>query len=254
MSSVRRIALTIVLLAIPRPSSPQGMRQISDSTLSAPCADWNGTRLAPEVTGRIHKRSNDVPPFPNEDPHLRDPGAWPSTTRFGGAQCSLRVEELGGGWVRKVRSLKEVRPKNGVCLYYECAPWKGWGSRRGPFYCWYSDGSERWLKERSWKAPDSLRSVTDTYQYYRSGELYRRESRNDSAHPEHFDPQGPYEWFDEVFERNGRLVACGYSKMDGAGAQTMACYYLGKQVGYREFGDRMAEFSRRASGAPAPSK
>jgi len=61
--------------------------------------------------------------------------------------------------------------------------------------------------------------------------------RNDSLDPGSHDPEGPYEWFDEVFARNGQLLACGYGKMDGSGARVFACYVLGKEVQYREFGE-----------------
>src|SRR4051812_44101033 len=129
----------------------------------APCTDWDHT-LALELKKMVHRRAKDVPKFPHDDPQLREPSGWPNTIRIEGVPCSLRVQESGGDWVKDVRSLAEVSSTSGVCLYYESAPWKGWQSRRGPFYCWYVLGSKRWLHERSWGGP--------IYQYYPSGRLY----------------------------------------------------------------------------------
>ena len=218
MGRTRRIALAIVLLPLAWVSSPRAVAQVPDSTLHAPCVGWSVSALPPKLARRIHKRAKDVPAYPHEDPSLNDPATWPGTARIGGAQCSLRVEELGRNRISRARSLDEVAPKNGVALWYESAPWKGWGSRRGPYYCCYSLGSKRWVHDRSWMNPGAHKS-TGIYIYYTSGELYLYER----------------EGLDEVFDRNGCLVACNASG---------SCYYLGRRASPHEFNLRVSELLR----------
>jgi len=232
MNRIPIAALLGLVLSMASPAGAKASIQPPDSALQVPCVEWKLAALSPVIRDRIHVRAKDVPPFPKEDPRLRDPKAWPTTTRIGGEVCSLRVEGPLDG--------------RATCHFYECAPWKGWRSRRGPFFCWFTDESGTRLEERSWLTPDSLRSIVDIYQEYRSGELLKHDSRNDSNHPGTYDPQGPYEWFTELFSRKGCLVACGYSKLDGTGTRTTACYFLGKEVGYREFQDRKVDFLRHA--------
>jgi hypothetical protein len=139
---------------------------------------------------------------------------------------------------------KESQPSCRYSLHYESFPERGWKSRRGPAYYWTADG---WLRERSWRAPDPFRAISDIYQYFKSGELLRYGHRNDPLDPKKPGPQGPYEWFDEIFARDGSLIACGYSKMDGAGRRVLACYVLGMEIGYREFKEQEIEFLHRAA-------
>ena len=247
MGSLRTIALLAILVSFAPCVRAQQDLQPPGPPWTRPCVDWNLAALSPVIRERIHVSARSVPPFPNEDPRLRDPHAWETTTRIGWGVCSLRVVECGPDWFKQVRSLGEVSAGNGYCLYYEGAPWTGWGARRGPFYCWSSRGSERWLSERSWEAGDSIRSIKETYQYYPSGELRRHESRNESIYAGGLGAQGPYEWFDEVFAREGCLVACAYAKKDSTRASVASCYFLGKQVAYREFQERKADFMTRAS-------
>ena len=218
MGRTRRIALGIVLVPLALAPSLSAVAQLPDSALRGPCADWSVSALRLETKKRIHVRAKDVPGYPHEDPRLHDPAAWPSTARIGGAQCSLRVEELGRDRISRVRSLDQVAPKSGVALWYESAPWRGWTSRRGPYYCWLSLGSKRWVHDRSWKNPGDRRSE-GTYVYYTSGELYL------------YERQG----LNEVFDRNGCLVACNTSG---------SYYYLGRQVSPREFNLRTSELLR----------
>lgn len=217
--------------------------QGGDSVMDAPHISWRISELVPAIASRIHITADRVPAFPREKRELRDARKWPKTTVIGGLRCILRVQELGGDYIADLKSLDQLRPGAAYGLHYEVAGWTGWKASRGPSYYWRSDGR---LYERSWRSPDTTRSITDTYQYYTSGELLRHSHRNDSLTPGVPDPQGPYEWFDEVFARNGDLVACGYSKMDGAGARTLAFYVLGKGVGYDEFQSAKVDFIRRA--------
>jgi hypothetical protein len=221
MNGVPLVALLGLALSMASPAGAKAPMQPPDSTMQPPCVEWKLAALSPVIRDKIHLRAKDVPPLPHEDPRLRDPKAWPGTTRIGGSVCSLRVEALLDG--------------RATCHSYECAPWRGDRSRRGSSFCWLTDESGTWLEERSWIAPDSLRSMV-TIQEYRSGELLKYGSRN----------EGLSEWFTELFDRSGCLVACGYSKLDGAGARTTACYFLGTKVGYREFEDRVADFLTHA--------
>jgi hypothetical protein len=209
-----RFTTALLLLTLTLSPGLESRAQVQHSSARAPCWDWSTLPLESEVTNRIHKSAKKVPAFPKEGQRFRDPTDWPMTTRIEGVRCSLRVQELGGDWVRDVRSLEEVSSKNGVCLYYEGPPWSGWGSRRGPFYCWYTIGYKWWLHERSWQSRGAL--GTGIYQYYRSGELYRYEG----------------EGLNEVFDQNGCLLALRYSA---------SYYWLGTQIGSREFYERVAK-------------
>ena len=243
MLGVRRACLIALVVTLAITAGRRAESQNRDSTLTAPHPEWNLSTLSPVIARRIHLSADRVPAFPGEDLRLRNPKRWPKTMVIEGVVCALRVQELGGDYVKNVRSLDDVKHGNGYGLSYEAAPWKGWKSRRGPSYYWTSDG---WLHERSWRTPDSHRSITHNYQYYRSGELLRYSHRNDSSNPGATDSDRSYEWFDEIFARSGHLVACGYAKMGRAGGRTFAFYFLGKEVGYREFEERKGDFLRRA--------
>lgn len=242
-----RVVLLLVLFTLTSsPSSASGLFEDRDSVPAQPDVRWDLSSLAPVVASRIHLTADSVPAFPHEDPSLRNPRKWPAALTIAGLRCSLRVQEIRIGpllSIENVRSFADVRPGFGYGMLYETSRGDGRVERYGPSYFWDSNG---WLHERDYQSPDTLRSVADTYQYFKSGKLIRYCHRNDSRHPGKPDPEGPYEWFDELFALGGQLVACGYSKTDGAGVRTTACYILGKSASHSEFGDWKVAYLRRA--------
>ena len=230
MRTIRIVVILALFMSVAPRAGAKASTQSPDSTLTTPRVEWKLATLSPEARKSIHVSAKDVPSFPNEDPRLRDPKAWPTTTRIGGAICSLRV---GGG------------PVGLHSLYYQSAPWKGLQSKRGPYYFWRSLGSGEWLTERSWVVRDSRQTHIDTYQYYHTGELIRYQRTRSSGQPLLFFQHRRSEGLDEVFARNGCLVASAYW-VDG---KLVGCYYLGGQVGYQEYLDRTGELIMRANAA-----
>lgn len=199
---------------------------------------WNLAELPHVLKSRVHTKVTDLPPFPIDHSLLKDPNKWPATRVIAGVQCSLRVRG-GTDGIRDMRSLEDLRPSDRYyCLYYR-APL---GSS-GPRYCWDRKG---WIFEQSWHTPDSTREIYEVTTFWRSGEVLRREWRNDSKKPKGADPKGPYEWFEELFTLEGDLLACAYGKMDGSGSQLSACFWAGQEVTYARYGTHKLEFYRTA--------
>jgi len=215
-----------------------------DSAFVVPRFVWNVSALSPHVASRIHTSASRVPPFPRESPRLRDARNWSEVIVIDGHQCSLRMSGDEGDVSYKARTFGDVRPGDGYSAWYERPPWAGWESMCGPSYHWGADGR---IYERSWRPPSDHRAISTTYQYYRSGELLAFDRRDDRIHPSANDDEGPYEWYSELFARDGRLIACGYSKTNGAGVVVSACYIFGKEVGYREFEVRKGKLLIRAA-------
>lgn len=209
--------LALALTCLASGSAPGG-----DSAMTELHVNWNLTDLPNVLRSRVHIRASDLPPFQIERSLLKDPRSWPRTRVFAGVPCSLRVRS-GSDVMRDIRSLDEVRPEDWwYCLYYQ-----GTEGSSGPECCWDRSG---WMFERSWHTPDSARTIYLVTTFWRSGEVLRCEWRNDSKKPKAADPNGPYEWFEEFFKRNGDLLACGYGKMDGSGKQVSARFWAGMEV------------------------
>lgn len=234
---------TMAIAPLPRPDL-----SIPDSVLVAPKIEWKRSDLPLVISRRIHVRADQVPPFPHEEEAMRDARAWPKRKVLFGRTYELCVTELGGDTFREVSSLDQVRSGCGWSLYYSKDASNRearWRSRMGPAYYWDSDGR---LTERAWHNLDGIRDVTHDYQYLPTGQLVRYSYRSDSRQPKS-DPQGPFEWFNEDFAREGALVLCGYSKTDGQGANVGSFYYLGDSLSYRDFSRRQADFLVRAFSA-----
>jgi hypothetical protein len=239
MHGTRHVTLAIVVASL---AGYLPARAQDDSILGAPHAHWDVKSLAPVIRSRVHLKASDLPPFPMDSSLSKDAHQWPATRAIEGVSCSLRVESP-----RTVGSVQEVRPGDGYCLYYLEALRVGYSARRGPMYCWSGEGK---LTERSWRTPDSLRTIYSVTTYYRTGEVFMHESRNDSKREAGFDPRGPYEWFQEFFDRRGDLIGCGYGKMDGSGARVIARYWMGREVTRDQYNELELELLRRAFPGP----
>jgi len=243
MNGIPLIGLAVFALSIARPAEAEGTARPANQTLETPCPKWNLAALSPEARKRIHLRAKDVPPFPNEDPRLRDAENWPTAASIGGEVCSLRVQEMDYDVVKTVRSLSEVHPKNGYCLYYQAAPWTVRAPKRGPFYCWWPTPFGKWLTERSSTVQDKHGTTTEIYQYYPSGDLLIHERTYRSSHPVMFFQRERREHLEESFDSSGCLVAWGF----WVDNKRVGSYYLGRQVGFEEFGERKVELIRKAN-------
>ena len=224
------VSLAVPLLLASIRTTPPSMPAVPDSVLAEPRVDWNAAAIPPEIAGRLHWSAGRVPRFPEEDKRLTDPRKWPRTKVIAGVSCQLRIVE----WLdhfRTVSSFAKVRRDSWYWLFYEANPGE-WLSRRGPAYEWRSNGS---LHLRSWTDRDSQRIVVQTYEYYKSGGLFIYLYQNDREGGAGSGSKGPWEQVEEVFARNGALIALRYVRSDGAKLTTSAYRYLGREVDSREF-------------------
>jgi hypothetical protein len=170
-----------------------------------------------------------------------DPRKWPDVMTIGGVPCSLGVQtgEYDAIWF--VRSLNEVKPGANYGLFYSRVPNDRQRSQRGPAYYWRGDST---LTERYWKGGDSLRLESLEYIYYPSGELFRFISRSEEPNLR-TEARSASEMFEELFARNGTLIGCVYSSGGGAAKRVPVGYWMGTEVGYREYHKRMIEAQLR---------
>jgi hypothetical protein len=99
--------------------------------------------------------------------------------------------------------------------------------------------------ERFWKDGDSLSYVTYDYLYHPSGELFRFNYRRD-GYDLRTESRSPFEWFKEVFDRDGALVGCALGSGGGSAKGLSVGYWLGKEVGIREFMDHLLDAQAKA--------
>lgn len=139
--------------------------------------------------------------------------------------CSLRVETGESDTFWYVESLSEVKPGARFSLFYTGVPQDYRRARRGPTYSWRGDGT---LADRYWK--DEKRNPE--YMYYRSGRLFRYISGG---------PVAGLESLDELFARNGMLIACHFDS--GRGQEY---WWAGRRVESEEYYGWALESQRRA--------
>jgi hypothetical protein len=203
MNRILLIGVAVMALGIARPTELRGKPRPRGQTTEVPCLRWNLSALRSDVRKRIHLRAGDVPPFPNEDLRLRDAKNWPTTARWGGEVCSLRIVELDNDVVRPVRSLSEIHSRNGYCLSYQAVHPKERSPKIGPFYCWWPTPNGVWLTEQSNRLQDKRGTVTETYQRYPGGDLMLYEHTYTRNH--RFFQHEPGEHLEEIFDQGGCL-------------------------------------------------
>lgn len=216
--------------------------QAADSILDAPHAQWDRASLPSVIQSRVHLKAESLARFPM-DSLLLDPHNWRPTAIINGMPCSLLVE-TGTDARRIVRSLKDVKPGDWFyCLYYVPASWRGFNDRRGPHYCWTTEGR---LTERAWLSSDRVNNVHTLTVHYPTGNVFSFEFAKYRKRPPGTRPRGRGERFEEYFARNGDLIACSYIRQNGSRVSPGAYYWMGRRVAAAEFGDMRLALIRRA--------
>jgi len=233
-------------LAVPLPTCGATARDsieslTPDSLLDRPNVEWRPSELAPAIRSRVHLTTAQVPPFPSENPKLSDPRNWPAVANIGGVACSLRVSTGSYDAIWMVDSLEEVKPGASFALFYTSVPGDRWKPRRGPSYYWRGDGS---LTDRYWTGGDSISIETSNYSYYPSGKLFSFDYR--SGFNLGTGSENQSEWFNEVFGRGGSLIGCALGSGGWSRKSLFVGYWMGKEVGYREYQDRRHDAQMRA--------
>ncbi len=207
--------------------------------LTSPRVQWTMTDLPKEVRARASLTASQVPPFPHDDPRLMNPRNWPATMNIAGVTCSLTIEAFEYDASRIVRSLDDVKPKERIGLSYSAVSGSGPGARRGPSrgpsYWWTPDGN---LVERAWTYGSVLRGDHCIYQYYSSGDLFAYE---DGRHAEVLWLWSSHERFEEIFARNGTLIACQFASSSWSGPERIHSYWLGRGIDLDGYSARMRE-------------
>jgi len=220
--------VTSTSLAKMAPRDTTGQAAMS-GVLDRPDVRWDPSKVSSELRGRFHL-SSDLVPVPHEDPMLMHPHSWPKVKVIDGVTCILRVSTGANDAVWTVSSLEEVKPGASFGLFYVRLGDKDWPPR-GPTYAFLPDST---LQERFWTFVENENVETQEYVYYPSGKLFnfiRRESG----------PQAKsFEWLDEVFARDGELVGWGFARGGEGKHPTSAGYWLGEEVGSKEYRLRRA--------------
>jgi hypothetical protein len=232
---LRATALLLVLAIVP-------IQAQTAPTVAQPSHSWDRAKFAEPVRARVHLTTEELPALALEDSLLADPARWPAAWAFGATTCSLHVQMVVGEALISVPSFRDVRPGVAFGLSYACSSEE---EAPGPHYIW---SRSRALLERYWLTPDSDRAIVTGRQYYLSGEPLRYYQRNDSKDPEWADPIGPYEWYEEFFDRAGNLLGCGYAKMTPDRERDLACYWAGEEISH----DRYRTLKRELYAAAFP--
>ncbi|MGE5179701.1 MAG: hypothetical protein ACM3PF_11445 [Bacteroidota bacterium] len=212
------------------------------STRVAAAADNAGSRggapgldAVPDSVGAlIHLSTTRLPPFPNDNPGLLDPGRWADAAGDSGMICALELRTYARGSAVPIRSIRQRKEGQSLSARYLCsAPgWRG-PHYSGPFYVW---GQHDELVQRSYRTTDGKRYREDLYQYRENGLLwaYRHRERNE-------DESGPALTLDEYFGLDGKLA--GFQLERTGPDSTLVAWRRGARVDEAEFRKWAGEFA-----------
>jgi len=192
---------------------------------------WNRADFPAHLHQRIHLNAAEVPGFPHEDKRLEKPEGWPLKMTIGGVRCVRRIHAWDDDDAVALASLEDAEADHRLMLFYdhEGSEWNFSRAGWGPRYSWNEHGK---LMEKLWYEPDSGRLVTHDYTYYKSGKLlgysWRMEPRNQGLDPR------SYEFLSEFFDKDGRLLALGYERMNVRSRDSLYAW-MGAEVPYDAF-------------------
>jgi hypothetical protein len=182
----------------------------------------------------IHPSTTRLPPFPNENPGLLDPGRWADAAGDSGMICALELQTYVRGSAVSIRSVRQRREGQSLSARYLCSA-PGWRGPRysGPFYVW---GPHNELVERSYRTTDGRRYREDLYQYRENGLLWAYRHRERSE-----DGSGPALTLDEYFGLDGKLA--GFQLERTGSDSTAIAWRRGARVDEAEFRKWAGEFA-----------
>jgi len=192
---------------------------------------WNRADFPNHLRHRVHFTAAQVPAFPQQDKRLDKPEGWPAAMTIGGVRCARRIHAWDDDDAIALASLEDMEPDTRLMLFYdhESSDWNFAKAGWGPRYSWDEHGK---LMEKLWFEPDSSRLVTHDYTYYKSGKLLGYSWRNEPRH-QGLAPK-TYEFFSEFFDKDGRLLALGYEKMNPRSRDSLYAW-KGVEVPYGAF-------------------